>query len=507
MTLYNAFPEIARQHSQSWPTSTALVDGDVRITYRDLDKRVRRLTRYLVESGITAGERIMWLGQNSHRLLEIMLAAANTGAIVCPINWRLTEHEIAGLLDRFDPKLIILQANEVGGILTNAVTASNDSVLYIQDGGEGTNEYEQLLADTVDPFDVTELPVTDLDAPWLALYTGGFDGTPKAAMLSQSALLSQSHSIATVSSMGMNITSLACGPLFHIGTMALTVTTFVLAGTNVFMPRFNAEDACRLIEVERCEYAFLVPSMIAQILECNKGRRFDLSSLRSSYDSQMWKGMVSPQLAASLPVLPGYGQTETSGMLTFSNLRGVGEHGRPAPAMQVRVMGEDGSVRPPGEIGEITARGPHIMNGYFRDDISTRTKMRDGWLHTGDLGRLEPDGSLTFVGPRQRMIRSGSENIYPVEVERRVVEHPAVEECAVIGVPDEKWLQVVHAVVVVKDQHTIDEAELIDFIGTGIGAYKKPRSVHVLAELPRRGGAVDYDELDLQFGGGGYPGS
>jgi long-chain acyl-CoA synthetase len=174
--------------------------------------------------------------------------------------------------------------------------------------------------------------------------------------------------------------------------------------------------------------------------------------------------------------------------------------------VQVRIVDPDNHVVPVGETGEIVARGPTVMNGYWNRPEENARRQRNGWHHTNDLGRRETDGTITFIGPATRMIKSAAENIYPAEVEGAIAKHPAVAECAVIGVPDEQWTQSVKAVVVLKDGATTDADEIIEHCRTHIASYKKPRTVEFVEKLPRQGFAVDYDALDAQFGGGGYPG-
>jgi long-chain acyl-CoA synthetase len=170
------------------------------------------------------------------------------------------------------------------------------------------------------------------------------------------------------------------------------------------------------------------------------------------------------------------------------------------------VVGPDGQPAPAGEIGELVVRGPMVMCGYHRRPDLTAARQRHGWHHTGDLGRREADGSLSFVGPMTRIVKSAAENIYPAEVEACLRTHPAVAEAAVIGVPDPRWGQSVKAVVVLAQGCTAGAEELVDHCRTRIASYKKPRFVEFAGALPRRGGAVDYDALDAGYGGGGYPG-
>jgi long-chain acyl-CoA synthetase len=174
--------------------------------------------------------------------------------------------------------------------------------------------------------------------------------------------------------------------------------------------------------------------------------------------------------------------------------------------VQVRIVDPEGREVAPGETGEIVARGPTVMRGYHARPELSAAKQKGGWHHTGDLGRREPDGSLSFVGPKTRLIKSAAENIYPVEVEGCISRHPAVAACAVIGVPDPVWTQSVKAIVVLKQGATADADEIVEHCRAHIASYKKPRFVEFVDALPRRGFAIDYAALDARFGGGGYPG-
>jgi long-chain acyl-CoA synthetase len=174
--------------------------------------------------------------------------------------------------------------------------------------------------------------------------------------------------------------------------------------------------------------------------------------------------------------------------------------------VQVRLVDEDGDEVPDGETGEIVARGPTVMNGYWNRPELNERRSRRGWHHTNDLGRRESDGTITFVGPKGRMIKSAAENIYPVEIETCIAAHPGVAECAVIGVPDPKWTQSVKAIVVLSTGATTTAEEIVEHCRARIASYKKPRTIEFVEKLPRDGWAIDYDALDEQFGGGGYPG-
>jgi long-chain acyl-CoA synthetase len=298
------------------------------------------------------------------------------------------------------------------------------------------------------------------------------------------------------------------GPLFHIATFMTTLATFHFGGTNVFTRRVDAEELCRIIATERCTGAFILPPTMDQMVAANADGRYDLKSLRTYAGKPEWTEMITVDTSAWSRHPGGYGQTEVMGMLTLSSWGGPGSgtHGRTSPMVQLRIVDPDGNEVPPGETGEIVARGPTVMTGYWNRESVNDERQAGGWHHTNDLGRREPDGSITFVGPRTRIVKSAAENIYPAEVEGCIQKHPAVKEAAIIGVPDPKWTQSVKAVVVLKAGQTATADEIIEHCRAHIASYKKPRSVEFVEALPRDGWLVDYDALDARFGGGGYPG-
>ncbi len=341
------------------------------------------------------------------------------------------------------------------------------------------------------------------------LYTAAFTGTPNGALLSQAAVLTQSLIMANLQRVDAGYTYLNCGPMFHIATLMTTLATYVFGGVNVFTPRVDAEELCRVIQAEGCTGAFIMPPTIDQILEVNTDGRYDLSTLRTFGGRPEWNAMITVDDAPWTTRPAGFGQTEVTGMLTFNALGGpgLGNSGRPSPLVAVRLLDPDGHEVPVGETGEIVARGPQVMTGYRGHVEETTRRQAGGWHHTNDLGRREVDGSLSFVGPKGRIVKSAAENIYPAEVEAALNAHDAVAEAAIIGVPDPTWGQSVLAVVVLAEGQQATEDEIIEHVKSRIASYKKPKQVVFRAEpLPRDGWPIDYDALDEQYGGGGYPG-
>lgn len=494
--------DVVREHRRSRAHVTALVDGEHRLSYADLDERTNRLANALLEAGAGPGERVLWLGVNSFRILELLVACAKIGAMLCPANWRQSSDELRFVLADLEPAVVVWESGPLEDALA-PVRAEVGGHWLCHNSDDGYEAWLAAHAATDPGHEVSE------DAPVLVLYTAAFDGRPNGAMLSQRALIAHGMMLGTVRQVEEGFVCLDSGPLFHVGTMMFALTTLVFGGTNVVLPTFDAELACRLIERERCQAAMLFPAMIAQLVEANTDRRYDLSSLRFAPADDAWNSMITPDPSPWGRSFAGYGQTEVAGMLTYHALGidGVGTSGRPSLLAQVRIVGPDDREVADGNVGEIVARGPHVFSGYVNRPELTAAKLRGGWHHTGDLGRREKDGTISFLGPMLRMIKSGGENIYPAEVERALTSHPEVEAAAVIGRPDPAWGQHVVAIVVLADGAKATEADLIAHARGVAASYKKPKTVLVVDEIPRRGFTPDYDLLDEHYGGGGYPGS
>ena len=496
--------DVLRGDARSYPTRTAVVCDDVRYSYPELDERVSRLADALAREGVGAGERVLWLGQNCHRVLELLLACAKLGAIFCPANWRQSPPELAFVVEDCDPRVVVWQEEEIGDVIRAAREAAVCPARWIcHDDGE----YETFLS-AGDPADPT-VQVNPAD-PVLMMYTAAFGGSPNGALLTHQGLIAQNLVMAQVQGVDADYVYLNSGPLFHIATFMTTLATLQFGGNNVFMRRFDATDFCRVVEREGVTGSFVVGVMMQEVIEANKDRAFNLKSLRTFAGPPEWVEMTTPDDSPWALRPAGYGQTEVGGMATLNAMGdpGQGSHGRPSPVLQVRIVDDADREVPAGEVGEIVARGPTVMAGYWRRPELTAERQRGGWHHTNDLGRREPDGSLSFIGPKTRIIKSAAENIYPVEVEGCIQQHPAVQEVCVMGVPDPAWNQSVKAVVVLRAGTEATAEDIIEHCRERIASYKKPKSVEFTSSLPRTAaGLVDRDAVDAAFGGGGYPGS
>jgi long-chain acyl-CoA synthetase len=496
---------VARAHARSTPGALALVDGEDRLTWSQLERRTDRLAPALRALGVGRGDRVLWLGQNSFRIVELLLACGRLGAMLCPVNWRQSAAELDAVVRDLEPRVVVWQEEEIGDLAR--ATEPGGARWIRHDGAD--SEYEALVdAATPDPaLDLADEPV-DPDAAVLLVYTAAFAGRPNAAMLSHRALITQALVMGPLMGYDAATGFLNSGPMFHLGTLMSTFAAFVVGGLNAFLRRVDADELCALVERDRLTHAFILGPTVEQVVAANADGRYDLSSLRIMGGPAGYRAMTTPDPSAWAGAPGGYGQTETTGMVTFNALGvgGTGTHGRTSPVVDLRIVDPDDREVPTGETGEIVVRGATVMNGYWRRPELNAQRSRHGWHHTNDLGRREADGTVSFVGPKTRMIKSAAENIYPAEVEQCLRDHPAVADAAVIGIPDPTWVQSVKAIVVLQPGATVGADELVAHCRDRIASYKKPRSIELVDALPRQGFAVDYDALDARFGGGGYPG-
>ena len=503
------FGDLVGEHRRTHGSHTAAVCGPIRYTYADLDERTDRLANALAAAGLSPGERVLWLGQNCHRVLELTLAAAKLGAAVCPVNWRQSASELAFVIDDIQPAIVVWQREDIGDAVAAArAQAHHNTARWLVHDDGGPDSYEEFLAAGAGVAPAVEV---DEGAPLVILYTAAFDGRPNGAQLTHRGILTQNANLMRLADMWRDYVYLNLGPLFHIGTLSFMMATFHIGGTNVFARRADPAEVMTLIARERCRSGMLLPPTIAKIVELNADGHADLSSFESALTVPGWPEMVSPdETPLGRTRFGGYGQTEVSGLDVYSaygSSNSLSTAGLPTPWTRVRIVGEDGAEVPDGETGEIVFFGPMVHAGYWNRPQLNAERTRSGGWHTNDLGRRDPDGSIAFIGPKVQMIKSGVENIYPAEVEVCLREATGVREAAIIGVPDDQFVQSVKAVIVLEEGATLTESEIIDHCRPRIASYKKPKTVAFVDALPRTSaGLVDYAALDDKFGGGGYPG-
>ncbi|MFE4617098.1 long-chain fatty acid--CoA ligase [Streptomyces sp. NPDC056747] len=494
-----------RRSAAHKPDAEAVVCGPVRLTYAELDDLSDRLATALRGLGLVRGDRVATLAANRAELVVTEVALYKAGLARAPINARLGATEVAHMLCESDARVLLTDAAH----LETARVAVPGTAVKTVLGYDGPSDLGPGYAETLDATDAEPVEV-DCAADDAAVlhFTSGSTGKLKAAVQTYGnrlALLRKSVMSADTR-IGPGCRQILAGPVTHASGMPL-MGIFFAGGCAIVLPRWDAEEFLATVERERATHAFVVPTMVNTVLALPTARDHDLSSLR-----QLIYGAapMSPQRIREAwelfgPVLSqGYGCGETtSGVLFLSTedhrraIEGEDEElllscGRPLAEAEVRIVDDSGTPVADGEIGEIVVRGPDVVPGYHNEPDLTAETFRDGWFHTGDLARRRSDGYVFIVDRKKDMIISGGFNIYAVEVESVLHQHPDVFEAAVVGVPDERWGEAVKAVVVARDGAALDEAGLIEFCAERLARMKKPRSVDVVTALPHNpNGKID----------------
>jgi len=492
MILSTILSENARIHGRR----PAVLDGDGMFTWVDFADRVARAAGVFHSLDLRRGERFAIVMRNSFRQAELLWAGYWSGIIPVPVNWRLSPAEIADILEDAECRLIAVEEEFLPVLESPVLAAWRDRVLKVEASGGRKAEYEGLLATTAP---VPPAPVLEHDDA-LLLYTGGTSGRSKGVRLSHHNILSNAWQIGLVGGVRATDVYSHVAPMFHAADLHGTMG-FLMGCSHVYLPQFTAAAAAALIERYRVTIAHWVPMMIKLFTEAPDVTRHDLSSLRMLFygSSPMpveWMRAVCA-LFSGIELYHCYGLTETSPLLTIldsASFRSCLESGdtsllksagRPLPGVELRILDDDGRPLPSGKTGEIVVRGPNVSKGYLKRDRENADVFREGWFHTGDLGRLDEEGYLFLVDRKKDMIITGGENVYSSEVEAVLYRHPGISEAAVIGVPDNRYGEALFAVIVPKAGVTLTAEEIIDHCRAHIGGYKIPRRIALVDALPR----------------------
>jgi acyl-CoA synthetase (AMP-forming)/AMP-acid ligase II len=490
--------DVTRIHAAQRPDATAFEFEGRHTSFAALDAHTNQVANALAAAGVRQGDRIAYVGKNSDHYFELLLGAAKAGVVMVPVGWRLAPPEITFIVNNAEAKLLFVGAEFTDMVAAHAAELAEGREVIAMEPGSRWPSFEswrdaQGSAEpgvTVQPGDVT-----------VQLYTSGTTGRPKGAMLTHDNLLTgrrlSRQNPMPWNEWGPDDVSLVAMPVAHIGGTGWGLVGLVNGAKGVIAREFDPLKVLDYIENDRVSKMFMVPAAMQIVVRQPRARQVDYSRLK--YILYGASPIPLDLLRECIEVFgcgfcQQYGMTETTGTIIYlppedhdpaGNAR-MRAAGLPLPGVEIRILDDEGNILPANTVGEVATRSYANMSGYWKlDEATAATISADGWLRTGDAGYLDDDGYLYIHDRVKDMIITGGENVYPAEVESAVYGHPDVAEVAVIGVPDDKWGEAVKAVVVPKPGATIDADDIIAFARSRIAAFKAPKSVDVIAALPR----------------------
>jgi acyl-CoA synthetase (AMP-forming)/AMP-acid ligase II len=485
------------------PDRHAIVFDDRRMTFGELADRVSRLANGLADLGVGAGDRVAVMQVNCNEHIESYFATAKLDAIFVPINFRARSEELSFMLNDSGVKAIILgqryqdMLRQVKPELTTL-----EHQITLEAPADDFVSYEDLIANSSDE---ERFPAADGDDVTIIMFTAGTTGTPKGVMLSHNSF--SSYILANVEPVDMEVAekNILTVPLHHIAGVQAVMAAIYGGRTLVLQRQFDEEGWMKLVQEEQVNRAMMVPTMLKRLMDQPSFGSYDLSSLRViTYGAAPMPLEVIKKAIVEFPntrFINAFGQTETASTITMlppdaheiregdpdyeQKMKRLGSIGKPLPDVEVRIVDEDGHDVALGENGEIVARGERLMKGYWNREEATRETLRGGWLYTGDLGYWDDEGFIFLSGRAKDFLKRGGEMIAPEEVEQIIMSHPAVDEAAIIGVPDIEWGERVRAIVVKKPGMDLSAEEVVEHCRPRMAGFKRPEDVIFIEELPR----------------------
>ncbi|MFP5411825.1 MAG: acyl-CoA synthetase [Gammaproteobacteria bacterium] len=494
----HGFGDLLWRSARRVPDKTALVWGGLRQTYAELDDTVNRTANALARRGIGKGDRLALLSRNNHAFVVLSFAAARLGAILVPVNFMLKAAEVAYILGHSGSVALVAEDSLLpvasDALLDPAAPRVRLKAVIPEHGGAVPEGWEDAFAwlrhaDAARP----EVDLGD-DEPLQLLYTSGTESRPKGAALSSRNLVAQYVSCIVDGEMSGDDIEVHALPLFHCAQLHCFLSPgLYLGATNILLPGADPAAMLAAVEAERATKLFCPPTVWIALLRHPDFERRDLSSLRKGYYGASIMPMeIVRELSQRLPAMRlfnFYGQTEMSPVATVlrpeDQLRKLGSAGRPAINVETRIVDDEDRPVPPGTVGEIVHRGPHVMLGYWNDEQKTAEAFRGGWFHSGDLGVFDEEGYLRVVDRKKDMIKTGGENVASREVEEVLYQHPAVAEAAVFGTPHPEWIEAVTAAIVLRGGQSADEDALKAHCRERLAGFKVPKRIVLVDALPK----------------------
>ncbi len=485
---------ILEESTKRNPDKVAIILDDFKLTYGQLNGAANQVANALVAQGIKPGDRVGMMLPNVPQFPIIYFGILKAGAIAVPMNVLLKGREVAYYLSDSESSALFYWDMFAADATAGAVEAPSVQNL-IQVGvapaepPEGGQDFFAFMGRQKPTFDTV---ATDPDDTCLLIYTSGTTGQPKGAELTNLNLFECAHLGTHIFTFDAKDVILAVLPMFHSFGLSNVLNGGIHGGiTLTLVPRFDADKILQVIQRDKVTLFLGVPTMYFALLNHPERSTYDLSSLRlcvSGGASIPGEVIRAWGQSTGTRILEGYGLSETSPTATFNQLdlgQKVGSIGKPIWGVEVKIFDEQDNEVPQGERGEIVIKGHNVMKGYWRRPEATAEAIKHGWFHSGDIGYIDDEGFIFVVDRKKEMIIRGGFNVYPREIEEVIYMHASVAEAAVVGVPDEKFGEEIHAVVAAKPGMTIDPEELIAFVKERVAAYKYPRTVDVVKELPK----------------------
>ncbi len=505
MGLYDfTFYDLIVRNAVCYPNRPAWyeADADKTLTFLQIKEMIDGLARGLLATGIKPGDRIGVLGRNSLEYFLLYGAAAALGAILLPVNWRLSAEEIEYILKDCEPEALFVDTE-----YQNLAESVKDRLPFIKNYfnlNSGSGNFQSFDTLTNHPGTFEAADVSD-DSRLVIIHTAAVQGKPRGAVLSQGNLLCACLHLNHCFHLTESDVHLNFLPLFHVGGLFMAVSSYMAGALNVNMSKFEAQRAVELIETKKATLFFDFSPILGAILDEHEKTGRDIKSIRAVMGLDTPETIEKYQRVTDGLFYAIYGQTETTGLATMGRYNDrPGSAGKAIPLGEIRLVDDYDRPVPLGRVGEITMRGPLVFKGYWNLPVDTARTFREGRHHTGDMGRFDEDGFLWYAGRKaeKELIKPGGENVYPAEVEKVILQHPAVEKVVVFGVPDPKWKEGIKAVCRLKPDKHVDAQELIRFVGEHIASYKKPQYVEFISDFPfLEDGSPDRTKIKELYGG------
>jgi acyl-CoA synthetase (AMP-forming)/AMP-acid ligase II len=487
------------------PDREAVLFEDKRITYAELAERANRLANALADMGVGTGDRVAAIQVNCNEHVEASFATARLDGIYVPLNFRARADELVYMLNDAGPKVILVGKRYFDTVQSiRSRLTSIEHIIALEEPFANWHFYDELLTGASEE---EPSPNADDDDTIVLMFTAGTTGFPKGVMLTHNSFSSYILNNVEPPDLEVAEKNILTVPLYHIAGLQAVMASVYGGRTLVVQRQFEPKEWMELVQRERVDRAMMVPTMLKQLMDHKEFQDYDLSSLQViTYGAAPMPLEVIRRALVTFPkcrFINAFGQTETASTITMlppedhvipaglspeeeaRRIKRLSSIGRPLSDVEVRVVDENGNDVPTGEVGEVVARGPRLMKGYWKQDEATSQTMRGGWLYTGDLGYMDEEQYIYLSGRAKDFIKRGGEMISPLEVEQTLMSHPDVDDAAIIGVPDLDWGERVRAVVVLKPKVSVTEDELSQFCRERMASYKRPESVVFVDELPR----------------------